>query len=428
MAVSKNKLLNSLLPRIGFGWFLYLLIWPFGALITSLQQFRRPVAKTVFWLFCVYFGFSFVVPKDIAGSADSARYATQLIEMHSKTVSFENLVFALYNPALGFVDIYQPLSTWIVSIFTDDPKWLFALFGAVFGFFYAQNIWLLLKRVNIKVGFVLFLFMLGFALTNPIWNINGVRMWTAAQVFMYGVLLYFLEEKKVRGIIWISISILFHFSFLFPVSLFFAFIFIPDYLLVYFIFYLLTTLVKEINLIAVRDSLSFLPEVFQPRVDIYTNQDYAVSLKESASQLAWHVRFAQIAGRIVIYSWVISAFITQRYWQPYTQKIYKRLFAFALFIAGFANIASLVPSGGRFLTIANGLFYAVFVLILIQPALASKVRYVKTLTVPLLLFSLIFSIRVGFDYMSFFTIIGNPLLVLTGIEQTPLIEFVKDLF
>lgn len=428
MASHSKKHFDVLLPRIGFAWFLYLILWPFGALVTALSQFRKPEAKTVFWLFCIFFGFSFVIQKDIAGAADSARYATQLIEMHNQTVSLDNMIKAMYNPAEGFVDIYQPLATWLVSAFTDDPKWLFALFGAVFGFFYTQNIWMLLRRVNIRVGLVLFLFILGYALINPIWNINGVRMYTAAQVFMYGALLYFLEQKKISGIIWIAVSIFFHFSFLFPVLVVVLYIFIPDYLFAYLIFYLLTAFINEINLITVRESLSFMPEVFKPKIEAYTNLDYALAIREAATQYAWHVQFAQLAGRIVIYTWVVWSFMTQRLWHFDTKAVYKRLLAFALFIGGFANIATLVPSGGRFITIANGLLYAVFVLLLAQPVLRSKYRLLKTITLPLLLYALIFNIRIGFDYMGFLTIIGNPFLVLAGIEQTPLIEFVKNLF
>lgn len=423
-----NRNPESRKAAIKSGWFIFLMVWPFGAFISSLIRFRKPEAKTIFWLFCVFFGFSFVVSKDIVSGTDSARYAATLVEMHTKTVSFENLIFALYDPTLGFVDIYQPLVTWLVSIFTDDAKWLFALFGAVFGWFYAQNIWLLLKRVNIKVGFVLFLFILGYALLNPIWNINGVRMYTAAQVFLYGVLLYFLEDRKIRGIFWLTISMLFHFSFLFPVALFFLYLVLPELLLVYFVFYLTTAFLNEINLITVRDSLSFLPNIFQEKVNTYTNLEYAAAMQEKIAQSAWHVRFAQLASRIVIYSWVIAAFMSQRYWRPETKKLLRNLFSFALFMSGWANIATLVPSGGRFITITNGLLYFLFVLILLQPLLRSKLRAIKLFTVPLLLFVLIFAIRVGFDYMGFLTIIGNPLLVLVNNEQTPLIEFVKSIF
>jgi hypothetical protein len=430
MAVSKFKFTRPILfLHIGFGWFIYSLLWPFGAFISSIYRFRKPEAKTIFWLFCVYFGFSFVIPEDFAGAADSARYATALIEMHARTVSFENLLNALYDPAIGFVDVYQPLATWLISIFTDDPKWLFSLFGGVFGFFYAQNIWLLLKHVNIKVTLVLFLFILGYALTNPIWNINGVRMWTAAQMFLYGILLYFMENRKTSGIIWLTVSILFHYSFLFPVGVFFLYLFLPESLMVYLIFYLLAAFINEINLVTVRESLSFLPDVFQPRVDAYTNLDYALSIKEKALQSAWHVRFAQLASRIVIYSWVIVVFFSQRYWHDDSKRILKKVFAFALFIGGWANIAALVPAGGRFLIITNGLFYFIFVLSLIQPKIMFKFKTIRMFTIPFLLFSLIFSLRLGFDFISFLTVIGNPFLVaIVDFEQTPLIEFIKKLF
>jgi len=52
----------------------------------------------------------------------------------------------------------------------------------------------------------------------------------------------------------------------------------------------------------------------------------------------------------------------------------------------------------------------------------------KYITFPFLLFNIIFSIRVGFDYIGILTILGNPITAILGFEQTPLIQFIKHLF
>jgi hypothetical protein len=44
-------------------------------------------------------------------------------------------------------------------------------------------------------------------------------------------------------------------------------------------------------------------------------------------------------------------------------------------------------------------------------------------------FSLLFKLRMGLDYMSFFTLLGNPIIALAIDEQvTPIIETIKSIF
>lgn len=409
------------------GWAAYWLLWPFGALVSALNRYKNPAAKNVFWLFCIYFGLVFIVPEGIEGVADSSRYTLQLIEMHKQDVSFESLLFVIYNPVDGYADLYQPLATWFVAVFTDDPRWLFALFAMVFGYFYSRNIWLLLGNAKYKITWYAVLVLVGFALVNPLWNINGVRMWTAAQIFVYGILLYTLKGEKKAGLLWMATTVLVHFSFLFPMAVFLLYLVLPDYTFFFFLFYIATSFVNEISLFAIRESLSFMPQVFQPRIEGYTSVDYALTVKEQAVQSAWHVKFAQLAGRLVIYTWVIWMFLQLRQWAHRLPEL-KKLFSFALFMGGWANLASLVPSGGRFTTITSMLMYAGFFVLLTSFKVNTKAMLIKSATLFFLLFFLVFQIRTGFEYTGFLTFFGNPVAGVLLNDQTPLIEYVKDLF
>jgi hypothetical protein len=404
-----------------------LLLWPFGALVSAVTHFRKPWAKVIFWLFCVYFGYVFVYAEPFGvGGADSARYAEQLVQLNHSPVSLDALVATFYTPGSNAVDIYQGLVTWLVSLVTDDPRLLFMLFAAVFGYFYTQNLWLIFDTINKKVGWVLLVFMLALALVNPIWNINGARMWTAAQIFLYGNLLYFLKGDR-KGLAWSAASILVHFAFLFPVAALFSWLFLPMEANLYFAFYVATAFVHEINLHAVRQSLSFMPEVFQPKVQTYTAESYAEALRQASQQLSWHAVWAPVAGRAVTYAWVIAAFIRRKRWAG-EMPGFCRLFLFALLFGGLANLASLIPSGGRFLTVANGLFYALFVAILGQQQVRLQLRPVELLCLPFMAFAIIFQLRMGLDYIGFLVLIGNPFLAIANSPQTPLIHYLKELF
>ena len=403
---------------------LLFLVWPFALLLLSLKNFHAPNAKKGFILFCMYFGFVFVISKDLGG-ADSARYAQMLRDMHQLTPSFENLWASLYSYETNLLDIYQPLLTWLVSLFTDNAHVLFALFALVFGWFYANNIWIILKKVRNNITYPLLLFILVFSLILPIWYINGVRMYTAAQIFIYGVLLYYVENKKRNGLLWAGASIFVHFSFLFPLALLLAFRFLPKKLIIYFTFFIVTLFISEVNLFAVQGYLRMLPEIFQPRVESYTNIEYAQGLKESASVTNWYVGFSGVALKIAVNSLlIILLFHSRKVLQK--NKVLHEFVCFILFFGSWANLASSVPSGGRFLSIVYALSVVFIILYLLKYKINLQVKVIRILAIPLFVFYVIFSTRVGFDYMGISTFIGNPFSALVFEDNTPLIEFVKS--
>ncbi len=409
-------------------WFYLWLVWPFAALIGALQRFRSPHAKNVVWLFCVFFGFVFVYANPFGeGGADSARYARNLIDLHQDWYSFDYLSTMFYSDE-GTVDLYEPLVTWIVAFFTGNPRWLFTVFAAVFGWFYVQNLWMVFDKIDKrkKIDFVLLLFMVAFALVNPIWNINGVRMWTAAQVFIFGVLRYYIYKDK-KGIIWIASSILFHFSFMFPVAIFLVYLLVPGNTTVWLIFFLAASFIRELDLSQVRSVLSFLPDFLQPRVSAYTTEAYYETILESRKVTTWHIQFSSIFGRWILYLWTFLVYFTRKLWLnrfPDVNKIY----VFALFLGGFAQIAANVPSGGRFMLLVNMLMFSVFVIMMAQIRLDRKLQIWKIITLPFLLFYLIIQIRMGLDFIGISTFFSNPVLALFVEDTTPVIDFVKKIF
>lgn len=405
---------------------LLFLVWPFALLLTSLKNFNAPGAKKGFILFCLYFGFVFIISKDLEG-ADSARYAQMLRDLHQLPPSFSNLWASFYSTETNLLDIYQPLLTWLVSLFTGNAHVLFSLFALVFGWFYANNIWIILGKSQRNLTFHLMLFILVFSLIIPVWYINGVRMWTAAQILIYGVLLYFIENERKKGLMWAGVSAFVHFSFIFPLFILLVFKFMPKKIFIFTIFYIITLFVSEVNLFMVQDYMRLLPEIFQPRVSSYTNTDYALSIAASAKEYNWYVGFSGNALKIAVTSMLFVLLF-------YSRKVLRRtvfLYEFACFILLFgslANLASLVPSGGRFLALVNAFSMVFIVLYLSRYRINFMVKLVRTLSLPLLIFYCIFSIRVGFDFIGISTFLGNPITALFIEDSTPIIEYVKSLF
>lgn len=399
------------------------LIWPFGTLLLSLKNWRKSLSQNVFWLFCVFFGFTFVIAEE--GGADSARYAAWLAQYAHSEMNLKELWQSFYADSSGYVDILQPLVTYLVSRFTDNPVILFTVFGLIFGYFYSRNIWLILGKIESKVTIILFIYVLTFALINPIWNINGFRMWTAAQIFLYGVLIYLLEGKS-KGLIWATVSVFVHFSFILPVSALIMFYFIKNKINLYLVFFIITSFIKELDLGFVRDSLSFLPGFLQTRVSGYTNLEYAEFRADRQELGNWYIKYSATGIKLVVYATAISIHVfCLKYLEQ--RKALLSLFCFSLLIYSLANIFSLVPSGGRMIVVANTFMYAFLVIFFADNYGARRLNILKYLTMPVLLLFCVVSLRTGMDYFGLMTIIGNPVLAVIYTEAIPLIEQIKDL-
>ena len=408
--------------------YLYLgvLVWPFGVMMAALRFFRKPWAKNMFWIFCIFFGYTFIIAQGNVGSADSARYSQMLVEYSIGDMGFAQLWDSFYSESSSYVDIAQPIITYMVSRFTENPRILFAVFGLVFGFFYSRNIWYVLDRIKGRMSLVLVLYVLTFALFNPIWNINGVRMWTAAQIFLFGALPYLLEGK-IKNLLWSGIAIFFHFSFMLPFAVLLLFAFVRNRIGIFMILFILTSFIKEINLESVQSALSFLPAIFQLRVSGYTNLEYASALTSEMESVNWYIAYSAIFVKWAIY--IISLFIYlagRSYLEK--RKDLKTLFCFSLLFYSFANIFSLVPSGSRFLIIASALMFAFYILYFDAFPAITGYMLVQTLTLPLIALFCVVAIRMGMDYFGLTTVLGNPLFAIFDNDPVPLITGIKNLF
>ena len=194
--------------------FLVFLIWPFLSVVFAIRNYRTSWAKNIVWLFVAYFGYTIVINDSI----DASRYRDKFL--FSASTGDEKKNIAVYEVGeKDSIDFLEPIISKAISSFTTNYKILFAVFGLIFGFFYSRNIWILLKYLESPIMFTGIILLITFLLINPFWNLNGFRFYTASQVFIYGILLYFVEEKK-SGIWFILSTFTIHFSFMIAIVIF----------------------------------------------------------------------------------------------------------------------------------------------------------------------------------------------------------------
>lgn len=404
------------------------ILWPFGGLISVLKNWRQPWSMNLFWMVCVYMGAIQIFHPEgsvLGDGADGGRYALQLIDMRTRDLSlFNEVIYNItYNEAKDF---YQIIVTWIISIFTDNGHVLFTVFALVFGYFYSRNMWYILNKLPIYIDKVVVFFVVLLFLVCPIWQINGVRMWTATHILIYALLPYIMDKDKSH-LKWICVVPFVHFSFLYFVVISIIYVFIPRkftsesviFRNIILIVFIGSMLLRSINIGTVSSFLeSISPESYGDRIELYT-ADYVIDERsQHAESVNWYVTASSS-----IEFWVINVLLIFCAC-GFRNKEQDNLLYYCLLISSIANIASQIPSGARFLVYSH--IYA-YVYIIWRLALFDKSVLRKTAQISVfpLLITLIFSIRESLDYYGVSLICGNFVTTLVWDNNVSIINLIK---
>lgn len=401
--------------------YLVYLVSPMLALIISIKNHKAPWAKNILWLFVAFYGYTMVISDE---AMDASRYRDWFLQMAQSDLTFTMFIESLYSEDSQHVDVVQPFISFIISKLTSRHEVLFLTFALIFGYFYSRNIWYLLNYSGTHIKRENLLLIITFAFIIGFWQINGFRMWTAAHVFFYGAIQYLLEKKE-KGFIIAIFSILIHFSFILPTILLLLFSLNKNRIQVYFWLFILSFLISEINLSQVREfSENITPSFLMDRVNSYTNETYVENKLKRAENLNWYIILYGKALKWTIFSFIIIIKYTGTNFIK-SNKPLANLFGFVLLFLAVANITSLVPSGGRFMTVAS-LFAVAFIYMYTQKTspekIISKLYFFAT---PALLLYCVVVLRISFDTIGLVTILGSPITLLFSDFNIALIEIIK---
>ena len=171
---------------------------------------------------------------------------------------------------------------------------------------------------------------------------------------------------------------------------------------------------------------SYAPAIIQESRSSYLNDAYKEGIEKSYQSVNWYVR-----GHGEALKWFVFVSFVYIYLRSIKKiKIHKQLynlFNFSLLFYAVVNVLSVIPSVGRFYTVANMLALA-FIFLNLQMLPDNYSPWLKKIGVPLLLIFIIVKLRYAFDYMGASLIFGNPVAALFIENEIPLIEFVKSIF
>jgi hypothetical protein len=418
--------------RIGFSdkkfIFLGFFISPFFTLLFNLKNRNTETIANLLWAFCIFVGMTFAIGIE-SENADINRYAEQLELFRKLDLSSISQVIQLTIEG-GDYDFYAPLVIFITSLFTDNYLLLTTIFAFVFGFFLSRNILILLNWSKANGAWIAAIFTIFFFFINPIWNINGVRYYTALQIFIYGFLRFeFLKDKK--SIFLCFVTPFFHFSFLLG-YVFLAIILVtkkvPHILFGIFIISVISAEFLTNEIISNAFASLNLGELGKNRegyIDVDLREQYIDELGEV--NLNWYIKYL---GKILSYCISFTVFYTYYVTKNYLdgKSVFSKRFSASLVLLVIGNFLSQHAVIGRFYTV-GAMAWIAFMVYSFQyrDILTSwnKLNLSKNLLVVGILFYCFIQFRTSLYCFSLSTFFSNPIVSIFTEEFVSFNDFIK---
>ena len=388
---------------VGYISFLFL---PMLSLILAIKNYRLPWAKNVVWAFTAFYAYHFSAPNE---GSDIYAYIAKFQRYTDQVYTLPDFIKSLYAEGSTTLDVIEPLTSYLISQATRDHHFLLLTYGIIFGFFFSRNIWFFIERTKGKLTIQALVILLLLIIQIGIWNLNGFRFWCAAHIFIYAAL-NLIILKNTKGYIFLLLACLMHLGLILPtfIVLIFRFIRVPLYVL--FVFFLFTFFLAELDMEVVRNSISnYAPTFITGKLNSYTSEAYTEVVAEKLGGYSIFYQVSKILRVGIILFFTSLLFINRK---QLTKDVMYKLFSFYLVLGAVANILSQIPSGGRYLLIADFILYGVFFYFIQNYKIIKLYSYIIYL-IPLILVYAFYNFRIiGIHTFNIHHFINNPIVSL----------------
>ena len=317
------------------------LICPIIAFLYSLQDVKTRSSYLVFFLICILFGWMFVADFE---AADSFRYKNEFL---SFAVSPDyNMKFALesyFSENSLDKDIYHKCLYWLAAKIGGNNYHFFFLLGAVvFSFFFLKSMKYVTDNPNFQQGFYCMVLLFLFAYSNPIFNINGIRFWTASWVGVY-VLFKLVVDHNYWYFLLLVLLPTMHISMFLLWAVFALSWLLRSHINGLIPLLFISFLISASSLLLVNYFQSFLPPVLYKLIWSYTQSSNALDRLNSEGVL-----YAQVLNYLPTLLLMLMTFLLIYNHKKIVSKKSREVFGFYLAFFTIINFLSAIPSVGRF--------------------------------------------------------------------------------
>lgn len=317
----------------------------------SIRNVKLSEGRICLILFITFLGYQLIYhPEGVefGRGADCARYAV----IFSRASSMDNISFYDFFNQLDShdnIDYFNPLLLYLVSRITTNIHIYFMIYALIFALFYVNNIYTTLTQCDESSDNALTLLYLVLGLIMSVHDFGGIRMPLAFQVYLYGVQKYLFFRNKI-SYLWITLSMLVHFSMFVFIIAFLMYLFISRIDIKYFfILFVFAHLLSSVDITFMQWLFSFLPGGISERLLLYTNEanleGFELGGKYYLGEMNLWGRLDSIILRyyiLIVLSWLYIKRIQ-------LSENLEYLFKLSLYIYSIALLLSNMPSGYRFI-------------------------------------------------------------------------------
>lgn len=325
--------------------FIFFLLNPFLSAIYSLKNIRDGVSHRFLYLWFLIFGIGFCA---VFKAADSYRYVEAFkIESNYSWAQYISIVREWISLDSNIKDIYTLTVNVFVGHFSDNYHWTYLIYAIVFGFFYIKSLRIFLRQEHVKKNIVFYALLFMFCYSNPIFNINGVRFWTAAWIGVYVALSLFIENdyKKLPLLILLP---LIHGSSVIWIGVMAVALFFQRFQQISIALYIASAFVSAVSYLNVLNAFSYLlPQFMQTQIWSYTESQMA--LERLAGHSEYGASYADFLIALPKYFQIFMCILLILNRKKINRdKRSERKFSIMLVMAAITNFLSGIPSVGRF--------------------------------------------------------------------------------
>lgn len=318
---------------------------PFISAIFSLKDIRDGVSHRFLYLWFLIFGIGFCAISEVA---DSFRYVEKFIIEHNYTWSqYMMEINEYFTFESNIKDIYTLTVNFFVGRFTNNYHWTYFIYAAVFGFFYIKSLKIFLRHNNVSNNIVFYALLFMFCYSNPIYNINGVRFWTAAWIGVYVALSVFVEKdyKKLPLLILLPLV---HGSSVIGVVIMAIALLLSRFQNITIGLFIASSFVSAVSYLNIMNDYSYLlPQFLQNQIWSYTESEMALKRLSGVSQYgkAYADFLIALPGYFQI---LLSYLLILNRKEINRDKRAGYVLTIMLALAAITNFLSGIPSMGRF--------------------------------------------------------------------------------
>lgn len=326
---------------------------PFFSFLYSLHNMKTKSSYLIFFLTAIIFGLSFTVPsgKTAINRADGASYRenfefykyvdlNEYIEGFKKYVNFEDD---------GAKDYYFDTTAFFVSRVTDNYHVMFMIFAIIFAYFSLKSFKFLTSEYNFKTSLACFILAYLFMI-NQIFNINGMRFWTAAWVAVYSIFQIFRNGNK-RYFLLALLTPFIHGSYWIFIGILTIGYFLKRFKKIWLVLFFISFFVSTISVEFVRNMIDSLPPFLAKMAISYTDPEYITERNASGTGFSWVEDLFNILVKLYI-NLMVFLFIKNSKLILNNSNT-SNLYSFLLVLMSFVNFTMPIPSvGGRFIMLS----------------------------------------------------------------------------